>query len=49
MIVTGAIHITMDVTANFVTTPDIAGPDVNDEINIQITQFSWNSTKKVRK
>jgi hypothetical protein len=46
MITTGAIHITMDVTANFVNTPDIACPDVNAEINIQIPQFSWNPTKK---
>jgi len=34
MIATGAIHITMDVTANFVITPDIASPDGEAEINV---------------
>jgi hypothetical protein len=42
MIATGAIHITMDVTANFVITPDIASPDGSSEINTQISQFIWS-------
>uniref|UniRef100_A0A0Q3RHL2 Uncharacterized protein n=1 Tax=Setaria italica TaxID=4555 RepID=A0A0Q3RHL2_SETIT len=36
----------MDATANFVITPDIASPDGNAGINIQISQFSW-SPKRV--
>lgn len=51
MIATGAIHITMDVTANCVITPDIASLlliDGDDEINVyRYPQFSQSAKNRV--
>jgi hypothetical protein len=50
MIATGAIHIIIDVTANFVTAPDIACSDGSAEINIQISQInSAGGPNQIRK
>jgi len=45
MIATGAIHITMDVTANFVITPDIASPDGDAEINVKMSALRLEPKK----
>jgi hypothetical protein len=45
MIATGAIHITMDVTANFVITPDISSPDGDAKTNIKISAVQLERKK----
>jgi hypothetical protein len=49
MIATGAIHITMDVTANFVITPDIDSPDWDAETNVQTQPGSKNQARGLNK
>jgi hypothetical protein len=49
MIATGAIHITMDVTANFVITPDISSPDGDAKTNIKISAVQLERKKKKSK